>query len=488
MSRWFVLPLLPLSLPGAPVAAQSTFSGPLSPGAFESTLNIDPVSNTLRSQAPDAAPPPANRDAPASTRFVRDPALLSAKEAQIVAAMRAQSPEAAAELERLFSRDILALVTPELRRMGLDPQDMADMTAVYWIAAWEAAHGIVGRPTDPAIARGARDQMAATLRANPMLQRMSDRDKQDLADTMLLQTIFVEARMQGAAQGGATARQQMSDTIHAEAKQLLRTDLRAVTLTAAGFAPASGSAPPPANAAPPAAGNAGAALPGAAHADNWAQVEGVYFKAYTSFGVGGMVTVDYEPLVLFRDGSYYEIEGDALEDVDLAASRHAKPIKWGRWARAADGGFTLTDSRGRASQTRLQGGSFFKAFPAEASGNRLAAKYSRVSGGGNSALGGELTIAAKRDLTFAADGRYMSAGSAGAIGSGDISGVGTATYSRRPPGGVGRYRIERYTITLTEPNGQARRQFFAFGSHHTPAQLDTDMIFVGDRVFVIMDD
>lgn len=469
-------PLALLLLAGS---AQISSSGPLSPGAFEATLGIGPIAESLRTPAPSAP----SRTA-ASTRFKRDPALLRQKEAQIVAAMRRQSPQAAAEVEQLFARDLIGLAEPELRRMGLDHQDMADMTAVYWVSAWEASNGIVGRKTDAAIVKGARDQLARAITANPALARMSDREKQDIADTMLLQTMLIEARMDSAAKAGPAMQQRMSDAIHAEANQILKTDLRKVALTAAGFAPSGKASAPPgaATALPP----AGAAAP-AAHPENWSQVEGVYFRSFTGFGIGGMVTVDYEPLVLFRDGSYYELEGEAIEDMDLAASRRMKPAKWGRWARTP-AGFTFIDPKGKASQAKLQGGNFFKAFPAEAGGNRLAAKYSRVSGGGNSALGGELTIAAQNDLTFAADGRYMRASSGGAIGSGSMTGVATSAYSRKPASGVGSYRIRGNTITLTEPNGQTRRQFFAFGSKKTPPQPATDMIFVGDRVFVVMDD
>ena len=426
---------------------------------------------------------------PASiTRFTRDPALLEAKEAQIVALMRQQSPDAAAGVEQLFSQDLIALIAPELERMGLDDQDMADMTTVYWVAAWEASNGVVGRQTDPALVRGARDQIAGVLGANPATQAMSDREKQDVADTMLLQAILVEARMGAAAGAGAAMQTQMSDTIHAEASGMLDTDLRQVTLTAAGFAPATGVSEP-AGPAPQAAAESMPAIDAspAPHPENWAQMEGVYFRSYTTFGVGGMVIFDYEPLALFSDGTYYEVEGDALEDIDLAASRRSAPDQWGRWSRNGDG-FTLTGADGRPAENTLQGGSFFKAFPAEASGGQLAAKYSRVSGGGDSALGGEMTIAAQTDLSFTADGGYMRASSAGAIGSGDATGVATAAYSRQSAGGAGRYRIEQHTITLTEPDGTTRRQFFAFGSRGTPPQPATNMIFLGDQVYVVMDD
>jgi len=431
-----------------------------------------------------AAPAALLSQTTSPTSFKRDPAALKAKQVQLVTLMQKQSPEGAKALDQLFAQDIVAMLAPEMTRMGLNPNDMADMTAVYWVTAWEASQGIAGQKTAPALARGARDQLAKVLGGNAAIAKATDAQKQEIADTMLLQALIAELRMQGAKQQGADALKQTSDAIHAEAGQLLKTDLRQVTLTPAGFVPkAGGAAPAPAARAPVAAAPAS---PGA-HAGNWAKVDGVFFKVFYTFGVGGMMIVDYEPVVLFKDGSYYEVEGEALEDIDLAQRRAANPRKWGRWARTATG-YALSDSKGQMVDMKLQDGKLFKAFPAETTQNRLAAKYTRVSGGGNSSLGGDVTIAAQNDLTFAPDGRYMRASSAGAISGGGWTGVGTSVSSRKPVAGVGSYRIERYTITLTEPNGQTKRQFFAFGSKKTPAQPDVGMVFFGDRVFTNMDD
>lgn len=437
---------------------------------------------------------PMAQQADAATRFTRDPALLRQKQAQIVATMRSNAPEAAADVERLFAQDIVAMVAPSLRELGLDHQDMADMTTAYWVAAWEASQGIVGRKTDRAIMNGARNQIAGIVRSNPALAQMSDAEKQDVADTMMLQAILIEARMGAAQKAGGAMRQRMSNTIHAEANQLLSVDLRQVTLSPAGFTPNGGAAgnqaggnqaAAPTPAARPAQRPAANAAAGA-HAANWNQVDGVFFRAFTTFGVGGTVITDYEPVILFKDGSYYEIEGDPLEDVDLAASRRAKPRNWGRWSKTGRT-YNFTNSQGRASDAELQNGNFFQSFPGEASGGKLAAKYTRVSGGGNSAMGGEMTISSQSDLTFAADGRYTRASSFGAIGSGSISGVGTSVASRNRAAGVGSYKIDRHTITLTEPDGSSTRQFFAFGSRGDPAQPAQNMLFIGSRVYIILD-
>lgn len=97
------------------------------------------------------------------------------------------------------------------------------------------------------------------------------------------------------------------------------------------------------------------------------------------------MTIDFEPLIFLRDGTSYEIGETALEDVDLAAERTAKPRSFGRWKRVG-GSFVLTDSRGASNDDKLGDGSFFRAFPA-AAGESVARSYRRLSGGGTSALG-----------------------------------------------------------------------------------------------------
>lgn len=240
--------------------------------------------------------------------------------------------------------------------------------------------------------------------------------------------------------------------------------------------------------APPAAAGASSrpapAAPSApaTHRGNWSKVEGVYFKSFTGFGVGGGVAMDFEPIVLFRDGSYYEVEGPALEDVDLARARAREPRNWGSWRRQG-ASFILTDNRGRSNDHQLQQGSFFKAFPASAAA--LRGTFESIGGGGNSALGGEVTIASMDRLVFNADGSFATRRSTGALNSGATSGVGSSVAARR--GGGGRFSVRDHTLTLTHADGRTERRFFAFGSRRTPAQVAPNMIFVGETVYTLDD-
>ena len=217
------------------------------------------------------------------------------------------------------------------------------------------------------------------------------------------------------------------------------------------------------------------------HAANWAAVEGVYFRSTAGVGVGGMVVIEFEPLILFRDGSYYEIDDAALEDVDLAAERAAKPRRFGRWTRSGDS-YVLTGTGGKPQDYKLQDGSFFKAYPAEAGERTIARSYRRMSGGGNAAMGGDVTIAVSHRYDFRPDGTYGRGGSTGATNSGATSGVSSAMGRRRPPEG-GRYGLDRHTLTLTGPDGRSRRLFFAYGSEKDPPQPDREMAFIGGSVF-----
>lgn len=182
--------------------------------------------------------PAAAIAAPGSpTHFTRDPALLKAKERQLVEGVRSQSPQAADALEKAFAQDIIAQLQPSFRETGLDSNDMADMTTAYWINAWEAANGIVGRKTASALVRGARNQIAGMMAKNPATAGMTDAQKQDVADTMLLQGLMIAVRMKSAAAKGPEVQRQMSDTIAKEAQQVTKTDLRSLALTADGFRP-----------------------------------------------------------------------------------------------------------------------------------------------------------------------------------------------------------------------------------------------------------
>jgi hypothetical protein len=235
-----------------------------------------------------------------------------------------------------------------------------------------------------------------------------------------------------------------------------------------------------ASAPAPAAKQAAAApAPNAAFAGNWSNVAEVLFRSVAGIGVGGMVVMEFEPVVLLKDGSYYEVSDAALEDVDLAAERSARPNRFGRWSQSGDS-YVLTNADGAAKSYALQDGALFKAYPAEQP-TMLSTRYERISGGGNTALGGEVMVARSNVYIFLPDGRFQLEGSVGASSSGEQSGVSTTLQS--DSAAAGRYTLDHHTLVLTFGDGRQERHFFAYASKGTPAQRDPGMIFIDDNTF-----
>lgn len=220
-----------------------------------------------------------------------------------------------------------------------------------------------------------------------------------------------------------------------------------------------------------------------ARADNWSGVDSVWFRMVGGFGVGGMAVLDYEPMILFRDGTYMEAGDEALEDLDLAQSKRTSPARWGRWTKQG-AAYAFTNARGQVTERRPGSGSFFPSFPAEAVGGKLAATYRRISGGGNSALGGDMTMVTQRTLAFAADGRLSDGSTFGAASGGAGTGVAVTQSNRQPPRQA-TYRIVRHTLTVTAPDGTTTRRFFAVGAKGTPPRPDPEMIFVGGNPYIV---
>ena len=449
----------------------------------------------------ETVPAPGERDAePAGTDrrlpFASTPELRRATVERHLGELRTTNPIAAAEAGRELAKyDYDAIFRSFLDGTGLDPADAGDVLTAFIVLQWMVANDATAEPGPEAL-QAVRRRFVMPLAEKPPLSQAASRAA--FAEQVKLRAVLHHAGWKAARQLGVVPRflATLSNAFIPAAK------LRALALTEAGLVPKAraGAEPSPDSAQPsPTASRdvnppvadprpAPPSLPGPVpdasapprHAANWDAVEGVYFRSATGFGVGGMMIVDFEPLIVLKDGTTYEIGETALEDVDLAAERMAQPRRFGRWTRKGQG-FVLTGADGKPADYALGDGSFFRAFPAAAD-ERVARAYRRLSGGGNSAMGGDVAVAVESRYDFRADGRYGRGGSVGAINSGASTGVGTTIGRRRGPEG-GRYRLDRHTLTLTGADGRSRRLFFAYGSQKDPPEIDRDMIFVGDSVY-----
>lgn len=432
---------------------------------------------------------PQDRGAVTPLPFTSSAELRAATVAREVRALRATNPIGAAETAREMAKhDYDTIFRGFLDGTPLRADDAGDVIAAFVALQWMVANDSMTEPS-PSALKAIRQTFVEPLAEKPPLSQPATRAT--FAEQVKLRMVLHHAGWKAAKQLGVLTRflATLSNAFIPAAK------LQALALTDDGlvakgrtdarrsaprpYAPPTVAdarpSPPPSPAAPP---PDAAQPPG--HAANWDAVEGVYFRSTTGFGVGGMMTIDFEPLIFLRDGTYYEIADTALEDVDLSAERLAEPRRFGRWTRAGKG-FVLTDHKGKSNDYALGDGSFFRAFPAT-SGETVKRSYRRLSGGGNSALGGSVTIAIESRYDFRSDGSYGRGGSVGAVNSGADTGVGTAIGRRRGPEG-GRYALDRHTLTLTGADGRSRRVFFAYSSQKEPPEVDRDMIFIGDDVF-----
>jgi hypothetical protein len=149
-------------------------------------------------------------------------------------------------------------------------------------------------------------------------------------------------------------------------------------------------------------------------------LEGLYLHLAYRSGMGGGVYPVYVPHVLFRDGTMTEdLSYYPASATDIANWRRKNPRDWGRWTRAGNTIKIQWDDPKRKPDT------WEKWFVARggAAGQRLQGKYRSITGGGNTALGGDAMVVAWGTLDFQPDGTVMMASGAGASNSGaNVSG------------------------------------------------------------------
>lgn len=155
--------------------------------------------------------------------------------ARFVEQSRRADPAGAEGLAANLALDPVALMEPELATVGLRIDDVADAYAVYWVEAWQAVHGVSG-DTSRATAQAVRAQAARAIAAMPAFASATAAQKQEFAESYLVQAVLVgAAKEQSKDDPGKLAQVSAAVEKGARAAGL---DLRAMTLTEEGFRPA----------------------------------------------------------------------------------------------------------------------------------------------------------------------------------------------------------------------------------------------------------
>lgn len=204
----------------------------------------------------------------------------------------------------------------------------------------------------------------------------------------------------------------------------------------------------PAAASAPAAADAPAADPG----ETAAGIVTVGFVTKTRMGVGGSLMFEPAPIVLFRSG-------EAVDDMTafsmpggLAAHRAQRPTAWTHWRK--NGSQIEIEQQGAWKKL-----TYTKTMDALPAGYRLDGTYQRLSGAGDSAIGGKTTITGWSSVRFDRAGTFSTDGGISGTSSSEVghdkttvSAYGQAAEER------GRYEIAGYVLTLRYDSGRVQKR------------------------------
>ena len=205
-----------------------------------SITGVDPLGQVLREQrerqrAGAAAPAPAGQQA-ASALYTPSKARRAANLQQFVNRTRTTDPAGAEELARAFAAgDFIEKIGAAVAPQGLRIDSLADAYAVYWINAWQATQGRTDTPS-PATIAAVSAQAERALANAPAFAGANDAMKQQLAETLWIQSVMIESSVEHA-KGKPALMAELGKAVTQGARGM-GLDLTAMTLTPRGFEPA----------------------------------------------------------------------------------------------------------------------------------------------------------------------------------------------------------------------------------------------------------
>lgn len=155
--------------------------------------------------------------------------------ASFVDRTRSMDPAGAAQLEAQFAAtDIIGLLGAAMQDVGLDKNNIADAYTVWLLNAWGAAHGDLTE-TPPETAVAVSMQMKFAMLQAPDLLALDDAQKQEMAESLLVQAALISASAAGAAGDPQTSAEVAQAVRHGALAAGM--DLDKIRLTDTGFVP-----------------------------------------------------------------------------------------------------------------------------------------------------------------------------------------------------------------------------------------------------------
>ncbi|MEF2279637.1 DUF6683 family protein [Deinococcus sp. YIM 134068] len=149
---------------------------------------------TTTGQTPATPRPPAPVAQPGALNFKVSPAVRRGVIDTFVGEVTAASPESGAEWQKLFTgADVFAEIDRQMKTLfGLSSTNVADVWALYWSYAWLMTQSRTDDPTRAQVV-GLRDQFRPLLLSIPAVAGLNDTQKQEMAESLLLQTVLFGA-------------------------------------------------------------------------------------------------------------------------------------------------------------------------------------------------------------------------------------------------------------------------------------------------------
>jgi hypothetical protein len=183
-------------------------------------------------QAP-AAGRPATSAAPAALRYIPSKERRAANLKSFADRIGRVDPAGARQLQALFaSGDVIDRMGALIRPHGFRVDDLGDVYAVWWITTWQATRG---RNDDPSAAASAavRQQAHGALGATPALLGGGDATRQQLAESLLLHAMLIDAAVDQAK--GSPQQMQAVGKAAAQGAKAMGLDMATMQLTETGF-------------------------------------------------------------------------------------------------------------------------------------------------------------------------------------------------------------------------------------------------------------
>ncbi|WP_379553673.1 DUF6683 family protein [Qipengyuania sp. DGS5-3] len=204
----------------------------------------DPVSialenNTQTAGVPLNLTPPASIDVAGTDFSYRND---KARTQQNLRRFVERTPEAAgrADLQNMIAAQptIIEEIGGAMRGFGLDPHNVADAYAMWWVNAWSAANKTGKQPSASTVA-AVRQQTRNAIAATPDFANASDADRQEYAEALMLQAMLL-SRAFNERQGDPAQLEELANATKKGAKAS-GLDLSLMRLTENGFVPRAGA-------------------------------------------------------------------------------------------------------------------------------------------------------------------------------------------------------------------------------------------------------